>query len=177
MKNTKSRLANIALSALFTAIICILAQIIIPTPWGVPFTLQIFGTALCGYVLGTKKAVASLVAYILVGLTGVPVFSGFKSGIHTLFGITGGFIFGFLAVALFCGIAKTQKKVYAKLTLSATGIVICHIFGTVQLAAVSKSDILSAFVIASLPFILTDFVFILAAYFVARLINKRIRIR
>ncbi len=176
MNNTKPKLAEVALSALFVAIICVLAQIIIPTPWGVPFTLQIFGVALCGYVLGAKNAVVSIVAYILVGLTGMPVFSGFRGGVHTLFGLTGGFIFGFLAMAFFCGVARNTSKKYLKTIFSATGIIVCHILGVVQLSVVSKAGFLESFVTASLPFILKDLLLVFSAYLIARLINKMFKL-
>lgn len=175
MNNTKPKLAEVALSALFVAIICVLAQIIIPTPWGVPFTLQIFAVCLCGYLLGVKIAVTSVGAYILLGIIGIPVFSGFKGGIHALFGITGGFIFGFLAVAFFCGIARNTTKKYLKFIFSAVGIAVCHILGVLQLSLVSKSGFFASFVTASLPFILKDVILIFAAYFVAKILEKRIK--
>ena len=175
MNNTKSKLAGVAVSALFTAIICILAQISFLTPLGVPLTLQIFGISLCGYVLGAKKATISVACYILIGLIGIPVFSGFKGGIHTLFGLTGGFIFGFLAVAFLCGIAKKTKKIYLKIILSGLGLAVCHICGVLQLVVVSKSSVASAFVTASLPFILKDVLLTFAAYLVAKPINKRLK--
>lgn len=176
MKNNKLKLEGVALSALFAAIICVLSQISILTPVGVPLTLQIFGIALCGFVLGAKMGIISVACYILVGLIGIPVFSGFKGGIHTLFGLTGGFIVGFLAVAFLCGVAKTAKKIYLKVVLSCIGVTVCHILGVLQLAAVSKSTVASAFVTASLPFILKDVLLTFAAYLVAKLINKRLKI-
>ena len=175
MNNTKPKLAEVALSALFVAIICVLAQIIIPTPWGVPFTLQIFAVCLCGYLLGVKIAVSSVGAYILLGLIGLPVFSGFKGGIHSLLGITGGFIFGFLAVAFFCGVAKNVKQKYLKILFSAVGIILCHIIGVLQLSLVSKAGFFESFVTASLPFILKDILLIFAAYFVAKILEKRLK--
>ncbi len=175
MSSRKQQLTEIAISSLFTAIICILAQIAILTPWGVPFTLQIFAVSLCGYLLGIKKAICSVLAYILLGLIGIPVFSGFKGGIHTLFGITGGFLFGFLAIALFCGIAKNVEKPHFKIILSVLGVIICHLCGTVQLSIVSKSNILSAFVTASLTFILKDFLLVFLALFISKPINNRFK--
>ena len=92
----KKRILNITFAALFTAITAALSQAAIPTPFGVPLTLQTFAVALCGYVLGIKWGLASIITYILLGVFGVPVFSGFKGGAQVLFGATGGFIFGFL---------------------------------------------------------------------------------
>ena len=176
MQNYKSKLSNIAVSALFTAIICVLAQISVLTPWGVPFTLQIFAVSLCGYILGVKQTLTSVLAYIFLGIMGVPVFSNFKGGIHTLFGISGGFILGFIALGVFCGIAKKLKKEYLKIILGICGVLICHLFGTVQLAIISKTNLLSAFITASLPFILKDLLLLIAAFYISKIINKRFKI-
>ena len=95
-ENTRKRTLNLIMAALFTAITAVLSQTAIPTPFDVPLTLQTFAVALCGYALGVKWGLASIATYILLGVCGVPVFSGFKSGAQVLFGATGGFIFGFL---------------------------------------------------------------------------------
>jgi len=175
MKNIKSRLAGIALSSLFTAIICLLAQICITTPFGVPITLQIFAIALSGYILDYKKSVFSVLAYIFLGLIGIPVFSGFRGGVHTLFGLTGGFIIGFLAVAFFCSVSIKQNKIFIKILFSFSGVAICHLLGVIQLAIISKSSLLNAFTVASLPFILKDLLLVAVAYFIAQTVRKRFK--
>ena len=71
------------------------AWISIPTPV-VPFTLQTFGAFFLFYFFGGKKATASILVYMALGAVGIPVFSGFGSGIGVLFGPTGGYIFGFV---------------------------------------------------------------------------------
>ena len=67
----KKRILNITFAALFTAITAALSQAAIPTPFGVPLTLQTFAVALCGYVLGIKWGLASIITYILLGAFGV----------------------------------------------------------------------------------------------------------
>ena len=99
---------NIHIS-LFCAIICILSQISIPTPFGVPVTLQILAISLCGYILGYKNALKTVAVYILLGMLGLPVFANFKGGIPALLGPTGGFVAGFVFVAFFCGLNKKHK--------------------------------------------------------------------
>ena len=64
----KKRILNITFAALFTAITAALSQAAIPTPFGVPLTLQTFAVALCGYVLGIKWGLASIITYILLGV-------------------------------------------------------------------------------------------------------------
>ena len=42
----------------------------------IPITLQTFAVIMVGYVLKFKKAFIVFLAYILMGLVGIPVFSG-----------------------------------------------------------------------------------------------------
>ncbi|MDY5627951.1 MAG: biotin transporter BioY, partial [Clostridia bacterium] len=84
MKETKTK--DIIFIGLFAAILCVCAQISIPTPFGIPFTLQTFAVALCGYILGAKKGALTVLVYILLGTVGLPVFSGFGAGFSKIFG-------------------------------------------------------------------------------------------
>ena len=90
----RQKITTIVLCALFAAITAVLSQIAIPMPSGVPVTLQTFAIALCGFYLCTARATVSTVVYVLLGAVGVPVFSGFKGGIASIVGPTGGFIIG-----------------------------------------------------------------------------------
>ncbi len=66
----------------------------------IPFTLQTFAVLLVLFTIGGKRGTIAIVVYILLGLVGVPVFAGFKSGPAALVGPTGGFIVGFVAAGL-----------------------------------------------------------------------------
>ena len=59
---------------LFTALIAAGAFIKIPVPV-VPFTLQYLFTMLAGLFLGSRRGMISVVAYMLLGLAGLPIFS------------------------------------------------------------------------------------------------------
>ena len=85
---------DMAFTGMFAAVIAVLSQIAIPLPSGVPVTLQTFAVALAGYTLGMKLGGLSAIVYVLIGAVGVPVFSGFKGGLGSLTGPTGGFIWG-----------------------------------------------------------------------------------
>ena len=60
---------------LFTALIAAGAFIKIPVPV-VPFTLQYLFTMLAGLFLGSRRGMISVVAYMLLGLAGLPIFFG-----------------------------------------------------------------------------------------------------
>ena len=81
----------------FALLIGFSAQIKIQLPFTpVPITLQTFFVILSGAYLGFSKGVFSNILYIFAGLSGLPIFAGFGSGIIHLFGPTGGYIFGFV---------------------------------------------------------------------------------
>ncbi|MBQ6825711.1 MAG: biotin transporter BioY [Clostridia bacterium] len=170
----KKHIHNIILSALFTAIIALLSQISIQSPFGVPITLQTFAVAFCGYFLGAKWSMLSVIAYIFTGAVGIPVFSQFKGGLSSLFGLSGGYIIGFLFLSLFCGFCRKNPNTLKNITLSASGLMLCHLIGILWLLIVSKGDILSSFAIGSLFFVLKDIISLILAYISSKIIIKRI---
>ena len=149
--------------ALFSAIIAVMSQISIPTPFGVPISLQTFAVALCGYFLGAKKGTAALLVWIAVGAVGVPVFAGFKGGFAALLGVTGGFIYGFIPLVLLCGLELKSKAL--RIALGAVGILACHLCGVLQYALLMGIDFLQSFLTVSVPFLIKDFASIAAAFF------------
>lgn len=165
---------SIVTVGMFTAVLSVLSILMIPMPSGVPVTLQTFGVALCGYVLGTKKGVGVTLIYILIGTVGVPVFAGMTGGPSRLFGHTGGFLWGFIVLVALCGVAMKQKKVIFRMVLGIAGLVICHFVGVIQYSIVAESQLLTAFLTVSLPYILKDVVMVIGAYLVAVPIRKNL---
>ena len=174
-ENTRKRTVNLVLAALFTAVTAVLSQTAIPTPFDVPLTLQTFAVALCGYTLGIKWGMASIAAYILLGAVGVPVFSGFRGGAQVLFGATGGFIFGFLLLTLFCGFCVLIKNKYLKFLPGLAGLALCHIWGTAQYAVIYKMKPAPAFLLVSAPYLIKDVLSVIAAYILSVYIIKLIK--
>ncbi len=172
----KTYLHRIAQSAILTAVLAVLSQIAVPTPWNVPFTLQTFGVALCGYLLGPWYGTASIFVYIALGAVGVPVFSGFKGSIGVLAGMTGGYLLGFLFMALLCGLVWKTKNIPALILVSAAGLLLCHLFGAVWFAMVGDTGIWYAISVASLPYLIKDMVSMAGAYLLAGKLRRRIPI-
>lgn len=90
------------LAALFTALTTVGAFIKIPV-FPVPVTLQFFFTALSGILLGPYWGAASQIVYVLLGLTGVPVFAG-GGGLFYVFNPSFGYLIGFIAASFLIGI-------------------------------------------------------------------------
>ena len=166
-----SKTKRIAQSALFTAIIAASAWISIPTPFGINLTFSLFGIGLAAFCLGVKGAVASTVVYILLGAAGLPVFSLFSGGVGVLLGASGGFIWGFLIIAVLCGVTKTIINKPIKYTLIILSILLCHAAGVTQYCVVTGNGLWISFLSASMPFLVKDIIILLLAQLMAKKIK------
>lgn len=167
MKTSKTRITqntktqdNVYIGV-FAAIIAICSWISIPA--AVPFTLQTMGVFTAVGILGGKRGTLAVLAYMLLGAVGIPVFSGFSGGIGVIFGATGGYIIGFLFSALLMWGAEKlfgNSKIILALSM-VTGLFVCYAIGTVWFmlvyarnsGAVGLGTVLSWCVI---PFIIPD---------------------
>lgn len=116
--------------ALFAVLMAVCSQIQIPSV--VPFTLQTFAVFLTCGLLGGRRGLASIIVFILLGAIGLPVFAGFKGGAAALAGTTGGYIIGFIFLALVMWLLeKPAKKSFIILVISMIiGLAVCYAFGT-----------------------------------------------
>ena len=109
MNQTKSIVAphsktyEITMTALMAAVTCILAPLSIPIG-PVPISFTNLAIYLSLYLLGWKRGTISYLIYLLLGLVGLPVFSGFTGGPAKLAGPTGGYIIGFIVMAIIAGL-------------------------------------------------------------------------
>ncbi|GAA4392315.1 biotin transporter BioY [Nocardia zapadnayensis] len=100
------RAADLALVAVFAALVAVFAALP-PIPVGgagVPITLQTLALALCGLCLGPLRGFAAASLYVVLGLVGLPIFSGFSGGLGVLAGPSAGYIVAFPFFALGCGL-------------------------------------------------------------------------
>ena len=173
MKKINFSIKEMTLVAIFASSIAVLSQISIPMPSAVPLTIQIFAIALAGYFLSVKEAILSVAVYILIGAVGMPVFSGFKGGFYVLIGPSGGFIWGFIIVAILCAIfAKGALAV----PLGAFSVVICHMLGIIQYMIFSKIGFWESAMVVSLPYIAKDILLVILAYVINLKIKKQMKI-
>ena len=164
------KVKDLVLVSLFAAMMCLFSTIQIPLPTPVPFTLQIFGVAITGGLLGGYLGAMAIMIYTLLGAIGLPVFSGMRGGVQVLVGPTGGYIFGFIIAAFVIGtgmkyIVHKQSNPKAKfitmfLTMS-LGLIISYIVGTIQLKFVTGLDWPGAIAAGILPFFALDLIKIL----------------
>lgn len=153
-----TRIHHMTQIALCTALLTICAYITVPAV--IPFTLQSFGVALTLLLLGKRGAVAVLL-YLALGITGLPVFAGFRGGIGVLFSITGGYLLGFAAQAgLFALCARRHP-----LAVLSAGLPLSYAVSTawITLLYAEGRGIGWTLVTCILPYVLPDILKLLAA--------------
>ena len=171
------RTKDVALIGLFAALIAICAWISIPVG-PVPVTLQTFAIFLAAALLGYKRGTLAVGVYILLGVVGLPVFSGFKS----LNPLTFGYVLGFLPLGMLTAAAERVfpgKKLALPLGMIA-GLAACYLIGTVWFYYVmhfrgteySFGKILSLCVT---PFVVPDLIKMGLAYFLAQKLARYIK--
>lgn len=170
MRKNKHLLAMVQV-ALLASITAVLSIVSIPMPTNMPLTLQTFAVALAGYFGGPRKGVASIGVYLALGAAGVPVFSGMRGGIGVMISYTGGFLWGFLLLALLCGLGKERHPIHAIL-LGIGGLVLCHICGVLQYAAAAEMGLVKSFVLVSLPYLLKDILSVAGAMAAAAILKR-----
>lgn len=170
-----NKTAEMTRMALMVAMNCVSAYIIIPLPFSLsPIALQTLIVNLTGYVLNAKQAFMTMLVYLLVGLAGVPVFTGGSAGPGKLFGPTGGYIIGFLFTAVFLAYFRGEKYSFKRYALlgCVIGIPLIYVFGVVQLKLITGMGWDKAIITGALPFIPLDIVKCLAAAVIAYPINR-----
>ncbi len=169
-----NRTANLVSIAMMTAIVCVLGPIAITIPMSpVPISLGSLGLYIIIYILGPKRGAISCLLYILLGLAGTPVFTGFTGGVAKLFGPTGGYIIGYLPMTLIIGffIEKFEKK-WIQFAGYIVGTAVLYLFGTLWLAISAEMGFYAALFAGVIPFIPGDIAKMAAAMIIGPLVRK-----
>lgn len=157
--NTKTK--ELTLTALMAAIICVLGPLSVPLPFSpVPISLTMIGIYLAVYAVGMWRGTIAVIIYLLLGLVGLPVFSGFSGGPAKLLGPTGGYLIGFVFTALISGFFV--DRFWRKRLVSAVGMIlgigVAYIFGTAWLAYVAGMTFGQALAAGVIPYVGFDLV-------------------
>ena len=153
---------ELAFTGICSALLAVCSWISVPTL--VPFTFQTFGVFCTLELLGGKKGFFAIVVYLLLGAIGMPVFAEFSSGLGVILGTTGGYLIGFLFMAMIYALSEKimlHEKLWFRIFILILGIALMYLFGSVwfmlvytrQVEAVSFAKVFSMCVT---PFLIPD---------------------
>lgn len=171
----KSKTYQMAIIGVMAAVTSILGPFSVPIGV-VPVSFTNLAIYFALYALGMKRGTISYLIYMFIGFVGIPVFSNFTGGPSKLLGPTGGYLVGFVFMALIAGyfIDKyIDKKVLCFLGM-VLGTVVCYALGTLWLAYQANMQAGSALAAGVIPFIPGDLVKIAIAALVGPQIRQRL---
>ncbi len=169
---------KLAVIGVMTAITCILGPLSINIPVSpVPISFTNLAIYITVFILGWKNGTISYLIYLLLGLVGLPVFSGFTSGLTKLAGPTGGYLIGFIFMAVISGwfIEKFSGKIYMYIIGMVLGTAVTYIFGTVWLAQLLGRTFTEGLGIGVLPYLPGDAVKIIISVLVGPVLQKQLK--
>jgi biotin transport system substrate-specific component len=173
-------MAYAALAAVLIAV-CAWASVPLPKPF-VPFTMQTFGVFAALMCLGGRRGLYGVAVYLLLGAIGLPVFSGFRGGAGVLFDATGGYLVGFIALALiyWALTAKLGDALPVKIAACAAGLTVCYAFGTAWFVVLYASSheaigVMTALGWCVFPFLLPDAVKLCLAAALGRRVSALVK--
>jgi biotin transport system substrate-specific component len=183
-------IAKFAFSLIFAILMAISANSFVYLPFTpVPITTQVLTVLLSGLFLGSRWALTSQTIYILMGIMGLPVFSGFKNGAALFTGPTVGYVIGFMAAAFVTGfiyenLLKKERSSFSHILIPfvscITGVILIHLFGFIYLsgyfysmmgAASVWDTLIKTWKLGTQPFLLIDFLKVIVAVSIINL-NK-----
>jgi biotin transport system substrate-specific component len=130
----------------------------------VPITMQTFGVLVVGAVYGSRLGAATLLAYLVEGAIGLPVFAGMMGGPAVIVGPTGGYIVGFIIAAGAVGWLAERgwdRNIVTTAVAMLVGNVLLYVPGLAWLTHLFGWN--SAIEFGLAPFVIGDIIKLLAA--------------
>ena len=168
---------QLTVTGLMAAIICILGPLALNISVSpVPISLGSMAIYFVLTVLGMKLGTSSVLIYILLGAAGLPVFTNFTGGIGKLLGPTGGYIIGYIFMALVCGffVDKFNNNIIINLAGMLLGTAVLYLFGSLWLAYQANMSFIAALYAGVIPYIPGDLIKLFFAVFIGRQVRKRL---
>lgn len=174
----KLTLRAIAETAALTALICVLGPLSVPLPFSpAPIAFANLAIFFAVYLLGTKRGVLCTALYLLIGFVGVPVFAGFTGGAQKLLGPTGGYLVGYLPMALLIGLFVDRwcdSRPLATLPGYILGCAACYALGSVWMAKQLSLSFSAAMMMAVVPYLPGDAAKIALTLLAAPVVRRRL---
>lgn len=181
LKETSKNAAGvrqIAAIGVMAAVICILGPLSIPIPVSpVPISFTMLGIYFAVYALGMKNGTVAYLIYMLLGLVGVPVFSGYSAGPSKLFGPTGGYIIAFIFTALITGffVDRYSENILLHILGMSLGMIVLYFFGSLWLSWQAKMTMWQALMAGAVPYIPADIVKIILAALIGPQLRRQLK--
>lgn len=158
--------------ALLISLISLSSYIYIPMPSVSVLSLQTVMINLTALMLSPVQNLVTVGVWLIMGAIGLPVFSG-GTGLGKLFGVTGGFYWGFLVAAPLMSALKGKNVSFKRyLAVTFAGVLIEHIFAVMVMCIHNGFDVFAAFSSISLPFLLGDILKCVASALLAVKLNS-----
>jgi biotin transport system substrate-specific component len=174
-RKKKQSIYELTTIGIMAAVLAVLGPLSIPLPFSpVPISFTNLAIYLTAFLLGYKKGTVSYLIYLLVGLAGIPVFSGFSSGFTKLAGPTGGYLIGFIFMVLISGyfMEHFHRKMITNIAGMILGTMVTYLFGTAWLGYQLHMDFVHALSIGVLPYLIGDVIKIAVIAAVGPVIRK-----
>lgn len=162
------------LIAMFATLTAIFSQISLPLPFTpIPINLGMLAVFVSGGFLGASKGAISQMVYLLIGAIGIPVYANFKGGFGALIGPTGGYIIGYVVASFLVGYLtqKMPKTVPSTIVSLLIALLSCYTLGTLWFVYLTKNTLLQSLMLCVVPFLIGDFLKIIAATFLILKLN------
>ena len=171
----RNSLKKMTATAVMSALLCVLGPLSIPIG-PVPFSLAVLVICLAAEVLGARRAAVAVGLYLLIGFAGLPVFTGFAGGAGKMLGPTGGFMVGYVFLALLggWGAVRFPDSISAHFAGMAAGLVVLYTFGTAWLVHLTQLPLDKALRAAVYPFVAVDLIKAALAIVFGRALKKRL---
>ena len=169
---------DMTMTAMMAALICLAGPMTIAVG-PVPLSLATFAVYLAGAILGPRRGTLAVALYLIIGIIGVPVFSGFSGGFQKLAGVTGGYLVGYLPCAFLTGLGMEKAADNRRLMLPGMmvlGTALLYAVGTLWFMLQTGNGLLSALSLCVVPFLPGDAIKIAAAGLLASPVRRALRI-
>lgn len=163
--------------SLCIALLCVSSYIAFPLPFTPAMvTAQTIVINLVAIIMIPKHAFITVGVYLLLGICGLPVFSGGTAGLAKILGPSGGFLIGYWIAAAVMSFIKeklniTKIRGYLFLTVIA-GMPIIYLFGTIGMCIVQKVNFIAAMSMSVLPFVFGDLFKCVVSAYIGTALNK-----
>ena len=161
--NTDKNIFSLAVVGVMTAVICVLGPLSVSVGV-IPFSLATLAMYFSLYVAGWRLGTLSVLVYVCVGMAGMPVFAGYSGGFAQLLGPTGGYIIGYVPMALIAGaVIDHSARRSVQIAGMIAGTAVLYAFGTAWYCVQANVALPAALAGCVLPFIPGDLLKMAAA--------------